>query len=38
MRTGLGRTQKLILYPGAGHVFLFQDLASFVSTVKRFLG
>jgi pimeloyl-ACP methyl ester carboxylesterase len=29
---------ELILYPGAGHAFLFQDLASFVSAVKRFLG
>jgi pimeloyl-ACP methyl ester carboxylesterase len=29
---------KLILYPDAGHAFLFQDLASFLSTVKQFLG
>ena len=29
---------KLILYPGAGHAFLFQDLAGFVSAVQRFLG
>ena len=29
---------KLILYPGAGHAFLFQDLASFLSAVKQFLG
>jgi len=29
---------RLILYPGAGHAFLFQDLASFVSAVQRFLG
>jgi pimeloyl-ACP methyl ester carboxylesterase len=28
---------KLILYPGAGHAFLFQDLASFVLAVQRFL-
>jgi pimeloyl-ACP methyl ester carboxylesterase len=28
---------KLILYPGAGHAFLFQDLVSFVSAVRRFL-
>jgi pimeloyl-ACP methyl ester carboxylesterase len=28
---------KLILYPGAGHAFLFQDLASFLSAVQRFL-
>jgi pimeloyl-ACP methyl ester carboxylesterase len=27
----------LILYPGAGHAFLFQDLASFLSAVQRFL-
>ena len=29
---------KLILYPGAGHAFLFQDLPSFLSAVKQFLG
>ena len=29
---------KLILYPGAGHAFLFQDMASFLPAVKRFLG
>jgi pimeloyl-ACP methyl ester carboxylesterase len=29
---------KLILYPGAGHGFLFQDLASFLPAVERFLG
>jgi pimeloyl-ACP methyl ester carboxylesterase len=29
---------KLILYPGAGHGFLFQDLASFLAAVKQFLG
>jgi pimeloyl-ACP methyl ester carboxylesterase len=29
---------RLILYPGAGHAFLFQDLTSFLSVVKRFLG
>jgi len=28
---------KLLLYPGAGHAFLFQDAASFVPTVERFL-
>jgi pimeloyl-ACP methyl ester carboxylesterase len=28
---------KLILYPGAGHAFLFQDLASFLLAVQRFL-
>ncbi len=29
---------KLILYPGAGHAFLFQDSASFLPAVERFLG
>jgi len=29
---------KLILYPGAGHAFLFQDSASFLPAVLRFLG
>jgi pimeloyl-ACP methyl ester carboxylesterase len=29
---------KLILYPGAGHAFLFQDSASFLAAVKQFLG
>jgi pimeloyl-ACP methyl ester carboxylesterase len=29
---------KLILYPGAGHAFLFQDLFSFISAVQGFLG
>ncbi len=29
---------KLLLYPGAGHAFLFQDMASFLPAVKRFLG
>jgi len=28
----------LLLYPGAGHAFLFQDLASFLAAVERFLG
>jgi pimeloyl-ACP methyl ester carboxylesterase len=28
---------KLILYPDAGHAFLFQDLASFLSAVQGFL-
>ncbi|HTX29448.1 MAG TPA: alpha/beta hydrolase [Streptosporangiaceae bacterium] len=28
----------LILYPGAGHAFLFQDSASFLPSVERFLG
>jgi pimeloyl-ACP methyl ester carboxylesterase len=29
---------KLLLYPGAGHAFLFQDSASFLPAVLRFLG
>jgi pimeloyl-ACP methyl ester carboxylesterase len=29
---------KLLLYPGAGHAFLFQDLTSFLPAVQRFLG
>lgn len=29
---------RLILYPGAGHAFLFQDTASFVPAVQKFLG
>jgi pimeloyl-ACP methyl ester carboxylesterase len=28
---------KLLLYPGAGHAFLFQDSASFLPAVERFL-
>lgn len=28
----------LLLYPGAGHAFLFQDAASFLPAVERFLG
>jgi pimeloyl-ACP methyl ester carboxylesterase len=28
---------KLLLYPGAGHAFLFQDSASFLPAVLRFL-
>ena len=28
---------KLILYAGAGHAFMFQDMASFVPAVQRFL-
>jgi pimeloyl-ACP methyl ester carboxylesterase len=28
---------KLLLYPGAGHGFLFQDMASFLPAVDRFL-
>ncbi len=29
---------ELLLYPGAGHAFLFQDSASFLPAVARFLG
>jgi len=29
---------RVVLYPGAGHGFLFQDAASFVPTVEHFLG
>ncbi len=29
---------KLILYPGAGHAFLFQDMSTFLPAVQRFLG
>ena len=29
---------RLLLYPGAGHAFLFQDSASFLPAVARFLG
>lgn len=29
---------KLVLYPGAGHAFLFQEMASFLPTVEQFLG
>ena len=28
----------LILYPDAGHAFLFQDASSFIPAVERFLG
>jgi pimeloyl-ACP methyl ester carboxylesterase len=28
---------KLLLYPSAGHAFLFQDMASFLPAVERFL-
>ncbi|GAB2725128.1 alpha/beta fold hydrolase [Kitasatospora kifunensis] len=31
------RTAKLVLYPDAGHAFLFQDAASFVPTVDAFI-
>jgi pimeloyl-ACP methyl ester carboxylesterase len=29
---------RLVLYPGAGHGFLFQDAQSFVSEFRSFLG
>jgi len=29
---------RLVLYPGAGHGFLFQDAASFLPSVESFLG
>jgi pimeloyl-ACP methyl ester carboxylesterase len=29
---------QMVLYPGAGHGFLFQDAASFVPRLERFLG
>jgi pimeloyl-ACP methyl ester carboxylesterase len=29
---------KLILYPRAGHAFLFQDMSTFLPAVQRFLG
>ncbi len=29
---------RLILYPDAGHAFLFQDASSFSPAVERFLG
>jgi pimeloyl-ACP methyl ester carboxylesterase len=29
---------RLLLYPGAGHAFLFQDLTSFLPAVEQFLG
>lgn len=32
------RGAKVALYPGAGHAFWFQDQASFVPAVERFLG
>ena len=32
------RGAKLGLYLGAGHAFLFQDVASFVPAVEHFLG
>jgi len=31
------RRARLVLYPDAGHAFLFQDAAEFVPTVERFL-
>ncbi len=32
-----GPGAELLLYPGAGHAFLFQDMASFLPAVERFL-
>jgi pimeloyl-ACP methyl ester carboxylesterase len=29
---------RLVLYPDAGHAFLFQDAASFIPLVERFIG
>lgn len=29
---------QLVLYPGAGHGFLFQDAASFIPRLEKFLG
>ncbi len=31
------RGARLLLYPGAGHAFLFQDMTSFLPAVERFL-
>jgi pimeloyl-ACP methyl ester carboxylesterase len=31
------RDARLLLYPDAGHAFLFQDSAAFVPAVQRFL-
>lgn len=35
---GLIPGAKLTLYPGAGHAFLFQDQAAFVTLIESFLG
>jgi len=35
---GLLRRAQLVLYPDAGHAFLFQDAATFVPRVDSFLG
>ena len=35
---GLIPGARLVLYPGAGHAFLFQDAGSFVSELDSFLG
>ncbi|HEU5421342.1 MAG TPA: alpha/beta hydrolase [Streptosporangiaceae bacterium] len=32
------RGARLVLYPDAGHAFLFQDAASFIPLVERFIG
>jgi pimeloyl-ACP methyl ester carboxylesterase len=34
---GIARS-RLVLYPDAGHAFLFQEAVSFVPVVERFLG
>ena len=38
MLAGLIPGAKLLLYPDAGHAFLFQDAAEFLPAVQRFLG
>lgn len=38
MLAALIRAARLVLYPGAGHGFLFQDSASFVRRLEKFLG
>lgn len=38
MLAGLIHGARLLLYPGAGHGFLFQDSRSFVSELTSFLG
>ena len=35
---GLIHAARLVVYPGAGHAFLFQDQAEFVPRVEAFLG
>lgn len=38
MLAGLIHGAHLVLYPGAGHGFLFQDAGAFVSELRSFLG